>query len=120
MDKGRKHQSLVAEKLWQIGASTGELIVITIGTMGMILEGSHKSSTRLGIVNQCNSLQMIAMNSSIIMINAVFYHLALWLKNVTEQTSFLQTYMIFNSSINNPKTRQCKEDLYLHQNGTTT
>ena len=71
---------------------------------------------------------MIAIYSSIIVINAAFYHLALWLKNVTEQTSFLQIYMIFNSPINNPKTDNVKktciytkmEQLYRKKNASVT
>ena len=43
-----------------------------IGTMGTILEDSHWSLKKIGIVNQCNTLQMIAMNSSVILLNKHF------------------------------------------------
>ena len=43
-----------------------------IGTMGTILEDSHRSLTRLGLANHCSVLQLIAMNSSVILLNKHF------------------------------------------------
>ena len=52
--------------------NTGEIIGIVIRTMGTILGDSHRALKRLGLVNHCNALQIIAMNSSVILLNKHF------------------------------------------------
>ena len=42
----------IADELWQVGASTGEVMAVTIGTMCTILEDSHRSLKRIGTVDQ--------------------------------------------------------------------
>lgn len=69
-DKVKKYKSLVTDELWQVSCETGEIIGITIGAMGKIMEDSHKSLKRLGLIAHCSALQMTAMNSSVIILNA--------------------------------------------------
>ena len=71
-DKEKKYRSLVTDQLWQAGCETGEIIGITIGAMGTIMEESHISLKRLGLIAHCNALWMIAMNSSVILLNKHF------------------------------------------------
>ena len=70
-EKEQKYRYLIKDELWQVGASTGEVIAIIIGAMGTILEDSHKSLKKIEIVEQCNALQMTAMNSSVIAMNTL-------------------------------------------------
>lgn len=52
-----------------VGAFTGEVVGVTIGTMGTILEDSQKFFKKLGIEDEHNSLQMMAMSSSVYLLN---------------------------------------------------
>ena len=73
LKKPRKYGSLIKDELWQVGASTGgEVIAIIIVTMGTILEDSYKSLKKIGMADQCNALQITAMNSSVILLNKHF------------------------------------------------
>lgn len=72
IEKEKKYRSLIPRELWQVKCNSGEVIGIAIGTMGTILDDSHKATKRLGLANHCNALQMIAMNSSVILLNKHF------------------------------------------------
>lgn len=49
-----------------------EVIGIAIRAMGTILDDSHKILRTLGLINHCDALEMIAMNSSVILLNKYF------------------------------------------------
>ena len=70
LEKERKYRSLITDELWQVGTSAGETIGVTICTLGIILDDSCRALKRIG--NQCNSLQMIVMNSSVLILNQHF------------------------------------------------
>ena len=72
IEKERKYHSLIRDELWQVKCNSGEVIAITIGAMGTILEDSYKAIKKLGLANHCNALQMISMNSSVILLNNHF------------------------------------------------
>ena len=55
LEKEKEYRSLIPEELWQVKCNTGEVIGIVIGTMGTILEDSHRAIERLGLVNQCSA-----------------------------------------------------------------
>lgn len=75
----------MTDKLWQVGCETGEIIGITIRAMGKIMEDSHKSLKRLGLIAHCSALQMIAMTSSVIILNAYTQHRRLSLTKEKEE-----------------------------------
>lgn len=70
LGKERKYKSLITDEIWQVGTSAGETIGVTICTLGIILEDSCRALKRIG--DQCNSPQMIAMNSSVLILNQHF------------------------------------------------
>lgn len=72
LDKEKKYCSLIPEELWQGKCKTGEVIGIAIRAMGTILDDSHKVLRTLGLINHCDALEMIAMNSSVILLNKYF------------------------------------------------
>ena len=72
LKKEKKYRSLIPEELWQVKYKPGEGIRIAIRTMNTILDDSHKALKRLGLINHCDYLQMITMNSSVILLNKHF------------------------------------------------
>ena len=73
LEKERKYHFQIPDELWQAKCNTGEEVVwIVIGTVGTIREDSHRAIKRLGLVNQSSALQMIAVNSSVILLNKGF------------------------------------------------
>lgn len=72
LDKEKKYCSLIPEELWQRKCKTGEVIGIAIGPMGTILNDSRKVLRTLGLINHCDALEMIVMNSSVVLLNKHF------------------------------------------------
>lgn len=72
IEKERKYCALIPGELWQTKCESGEVIGIAIGAMGTILDDSYKAIKGLGLTNHYNALQMIAMNSSLILPNKHF------------------------------------------------
>ena len=72
LEKERKYHFQIPDELWQAKCNTGEVVGIVIGTVGTIREDSHRAIKRLGLINQSSTLQMIAMNSSVILLNKYF------------------------------------------------
>ena len=72
LEKEKKYRSLIPKELWQVKYKPGEGIRIAIRTMGTTMDGSHKALRRLGLINHCDDLQMITMNSSVILLNKHF------------------------------------------------